>query len=441
VTDLPDERSYRAIGKLALPIIAVQIAQNLMPILDSMMVGRLGREAIAATSFGNFLSFLFAACFIGFSVGVQAGTARTVAEGRDRVAEPLTTGLVLTLAVSAVWSAVMWLTSGPVCRAVLAPSVADLATEYCHARALGLVPQAACMMFAGYLNGLRMPSKALAVSLATLVMNVALNRALIAGFGGVEAMGATGAGWARTLALLAAALLYLTIGLRVHRRLGLLDFVPSLAQLGDLGRRSLPFALERTFFMLGAMVYITLLGRIGTAALAVGSVLLNIMMLPKIASTGFGLAAVTVIAAPLSQGKRDEARSAGWRAVRLSSLFVVLYGIALLAFHERILGLFFHDPALVSLAIVPLLISGATLWVEFGIVYEPVLSGVGHGRFVLGWGSLLQWGFFLPVAYVLGKTLGGGLVAVWLTQLAYRVLHTTLFSVRWHLRATGASGS
>jgi Na+-driven multidrug efflux pump len=43
----------------------------------------------------------------------------------------------------------------------------------------------------------------------------------------------------------------------------------------------------------------------------------------------------------------------------------------------------------------------------------------------------MQWLVFLPAAYVIGPVLGSGMTAVWAAYVAYRILQSGVFALRW----------
>jgi multidrug resistance protein, MATE family len=62
------------------------------------------------------------------------------------------------------------------------------------------------------------------------------------------------------------------------------------------------------------------------------------------------------------------------------------------------------------------------------------LLGVGASRYVMLVATGLQWGLFLPIAYLLGPVLGYGLTAIWLAMGGYRLLQALLFIRAWQRR-------
>ncbi len=70
-----------------------------------------------------------------------------------------------------------------------------------------------------------------------------------------------------------------------------------------------------------------------------------------------------------------------------------------------------------------------------GSVLLNALLGAGASRLVMEVSIGLQWGLFLPVAYLLGPVLGFGMSAVWVAQVGYRSLQAMVFAVMWRSRS------
>lgn len=66
-----------------------------------------------------------------------------------------------------------------------------------------------------------------------------------------------------------------------------------------------------------------------------------------------------------------------------------------------------------------------------GSVLLNALLGAGASRLVMRVSIGMQWGLFLPVAYVLGPVLGMGLSAVWVAQVCYRSVQALVFARVW----------
>ncbi len=107
-----------------------------------------------------------------------------------------------------------------------------------------------------------------------------------------------------------------------------------------------------------------------------------------------------------------------------------------LVFPDALLRLFLHDEHTIALARFPLRLLGATMTIEtLGGVLMNALLGAGASRLVMHVSIGMQWGLFLPAAYLLGPVLGLGLSAVWSAQVAYRVLQALVFAMVWRSQA------
>ena len=107
----PSPHRRRHIIQLATPIVLGMLSINIMDIVDTAMIARLGNAALAGTGFANFLFFVSFSVTVGISAGVQTLTARYLGNGqRHRCAEPLNAGLVIIGGYGLVfWALLAWL--------------------------------------------------------------------------------------------------------------------------------------------------------------------------------------------------------------------------------------------------------------------------------------------------------------------------------------------
>jgi Na+-driven multidrug efflux pump len=62
------------------------------------------------------------------------------------------------------------------------------------------------------------------------------------------------------------------------------------------------------------------------------------------------------------------------------------------------------------------------------------LLGAGASALVMTVAIGLQWGLFLPLAWLLGPIAGLGLTSLWLAMGGYRLLQALVFTVAWQRR-------
>ncbi len=431
-------RRLRTIAALAFPIMAGMISFNLMMLVDTGMVGRLGQTALAGVGQGAFLAAFVAACLMGIPSGVQAITARRSGEGQTaRIAEGLNGGLVLALLVGLPVTLVGWM-AAPRLLALLGaePAVQSVATDYFRMLMFNNTPFGMMMTFESFFNGTARPRIVLRTMLASHVLNLLLDWLLIFGHWGFPALGAAGAGLATALAGLMATLAYALQAWQLARGQGYLSRWPDRATLHGIAALAWPVSLQNLFTSLGMLVFFALVSKVGTYATAVANVLLRLLDLLRLPASGIGVAAATLVGQSLGAGERERAWRWGWDTGLFALLVNTAVALPLWLAPAWLLGFFFQSSQEIAAAILPLRLVGLTgALAGTGLVLLSALLGAGDNRRVMAIATVLQWGFFLPAAYVVGVRAQAGLEAIMALQTLYGLLFTLCFATLWQRRA------
>jgi MATE family multidrug resistance protein len=413
-------------------------SQNLVNLVDTAMVGTLGDQALAAVGLSSFVNFMAVSFMMGMSSGVQAMCARWKGAGRyGEIAVPLNGGLLLAVLICAP-ATVALIAATPWILTALAPEtrVAEIGTSYLQMRLVGMTAVAMNFAFRGYWNAVNLSRLYMTTLVAMHACNIALNWVLIFGNLGAPALGAQGAGLSNAIATWLGTAFYFGFAMRFGRGEGFLVGLPSRETMRLMLSTSLPAGLQQLLFASGMTALFAILGRMGTAELAAGNVLIQVMLVTILPSIGFGLAAATLVGQSLGARDVDEAYAWGWRVARFATVVVVALAIPAVFAPTLVLTPFLHDPATRELAAWPLRIAALSAPIEcVGAVLLNAHLGAGSSRTVLGVSTFTQWGVFLPLAWLIGPVLGFGLTAIWAAQAAYRALNLALFAWSWRRRA------
>ncbi len=419
---------------LALPIIGGMLSQNVLNLVDTAMVGTLGDAALAGVGLGGFANFLFSAFVLGLSAGVQAMAARRVGEGRWReTAIPLNGGLLLALGLAVPWSASLialaWqyfpiLTTDS---AVVAEGV-----PYLRARLVGMFAMGMNFAFRGYWNAVDKSILYMGTLISMHVVNIFFNWVLIFGNLGAPALGATGAGIASSIATIFGTVSYFVLGRTYARENGFLDRLPNRDTVKTILRIAAPAGLQQFFFAAGMTIFLVMVARMGTPELAATKVIIDLVLVGILPGIGFGLAAASLAGQALGRNDPDDALQWGWDVAKIAVAAVALLSIPAVLFPELILSGFIHEPETLALAASPLRVAAGFLFIDsVGMVLMNALTGVGDTKRVMMIGIAFQWSIFLPLVYLLGPTLGFGLVAIFGLQAGYRALQAVTFGFMW----------
>jgi len=427
----------RRILRLALPIVGGMLSQTALNVTDTAMVATLGDTALAAVGLASNVNALCFAFFMGMAAGVQATIARWRGETREgSVAVPLNGGLLLALGIGLPLSLVL-IGLAPHLLAALEDdaAVVALGTPYLQVRLLGVAGVGMNFAFRGYWNAIERSGLYLRTILLIHVVNVALDWVLIFGHFGAPPLGALGAAIASTVAVYVGLAAYVALGLRVGRADGFLRGIPDRQTMRALLRMSLPAAMQQVLFFAGLTAFYVILGAIGTADLAAGTVLVTLMLVAILPANAFGLAAASLVGQSLGAGAPDDAERWTQQVLRLGIGVVIVIALPALLAPDLILAGFLDD-ATRALASTPLrLLAFVMPFDALGLILMNAHLGAGRTATVLKVTTLLQWGVFLPIAWLLGPLLGLGSTAVWAAYVLYRLVQAGMFVASWRGRS------
>ena len=423
---------------LSLPIIGGMVSQNVLNLVDTLMVGRLGPKALAAVGFGGFANFMATAFITGMSSGVQAMASRRKGEGKDgETAVPLNGGLLVVSLISVPLSLLL-IALAPEIFALLSTDSEVVATgaPYLRARLIAVIAVGANFAFRGYWNGVNLSRLYLRTLLVMHVCNVVLNFLLIFGMFGFPELGATGAGLGTAISTFVGTGYYFYLGRRYAKGAGFLRGMPSMDTIRTMLRIALPSGLQTFLFAAGLTVLFMIIDRVGTDEVAAANVLINVSLVAFLPGLGLGLAAASLVGQALGRGDVDDAARWGWDVVRIGALIMTVIGLPMAIAPELILSAFFpDDPQVLELAVTPLRLVGLTIGAEaVTMVLLNAIVGAGATISALLVAVGLQWGLFLPAAYVIGPVWEGTLLQIWLANIGYRMLMGLILAALWASR-------
>jgi MATE family multidrug resistance protein len=81
--ELPRRRDLEAMMRLALPIVVVQVGMMMIGVVDTMVVGRLSSEALAAVALGHVMLMAVYSFGIGMILALDPLVAQAVGAGES----------------------------------------------------------------------------------------------------------------------------------------------------------------------------------------------------------------------------------------------------------------------------------------------------------------------------------------------------------------------
>lgn len=420
--------------KLALPIVGGMVSQNILNLVDTFMVSRLGDPALAGVGMASFANFMSIAFITGLSAGVQAMAARRLGEERhSETAIGLNGGLLLALALGAPLTLVLFVFA-PVIFPLLVeqPDIIEQGVPYWQMRLIGVVAVGVNFSFRGYWNGVNQTWRYFVTLVVMHIANIAISAVLIFGLLGFPEMGTQGAGLGSAIATWLGTFIYFAHALSAARDNGFLRGLPGGDTLKTMLRLAVPAGLQQLSFAAGMSVFFAIIGRVGKAELAASTVLVNLLLLAILPSMAFGLASASLVGQALGRKNPADAKRWGWEVTRIATALIVVMVLPALFVPDVLLAGFLEDPTTLALARDALLVIALGLPIDtVSAVLMNSLSGAGDTRRPLLVSVATQWLIGLPLAWLLGPTLGLGLWAMWVAFYVARVVSSVALVGMW----------
>ncbi|MHB1225604.1 MAG: MATE family efflux transporter [Gemmatimonadaceae bacterium] len=414
---LPTRHELREMGRLALPVIVVQVGIMLMGVVDTVMVGRVSAAALASVAIGNLYFFVLSMFGLGTLLALDPVVSQALGAGDERaVARALQRGLVLSLFLSVVVGVAL-LSAGPALRLARQPTaVIPDAAAYARICIPALPAFFAFGVFRQTLQALRRMRPIVVTIIAANIANAGLNWVLIFGHLGAPPMGAIGSAWASTISRwLAVAAIVVTAwpALRPYLRPPRRDAV-ALIPLFRMLRLGAPVGAQQ-LLEAGAFGAIGLLmGTFGTVQVAAHQVAINLASLTVLVPLAVGAAAAVMVGHAIGAGDAVAARRAAGAALLWGASFMCLSATVFLVAPQALARLYTTDPEVLALAAVLIPIAGV-FQVADGLqaVSAGVLRGAGDTRTPL---VVILLGFWLvgtPVSLFLAFRTPAGPAGLW----------------------------
>jgi MATE family, multidrug efflux pump len=430
----------RPLLRLAIPVVLAEVGWMCMGLIDTVMVGRLGPAAIAATGMG---SGVFTAIMIfgaGLMLGVDALVSRAAGAGRyDDCLRWLHQGVILALLVSPVVMLVTWIAFITIDAWGLNPQIGVLAKPYLEVIALSAPPLLLYAAFRRYLQGIHVVRPVMYALISANLVNAGANAILIYGRLGFPALGVTGSAWSTCIArVYMAAFLYLAIR-REHRRRAAahprVPFAIDLERLRTLVTLAVPAASQITLEV-GVFVLATALAaRLDEVSSASHQIALNIVSF--VFMVPLGLASAGAVRVGHAVGGRDAARArrAGWTALGVGAAIMIVLGVILFAFPRSMLNVFTTDARVLALGSRLLAIAAAfQLFDGTQAVTTGVLRGIGDTRTPMLVNVIGHWVLGLPVGYALCFRFAWGVAGLWIGLSIGLTFCAVALTVTWIAR-------
>lgn len=405
---------------LALPIIAGQLGQVLMGFFDTVQIGGLGHEYIAASGFANGLYWMIVLLGMGVLFAVSPLVSEAFGEGQGyRSIGILKSSVVVSFILTIVFMIVIYFLTAYL------PKLKHSATDNLLAgqflRIVNFSTGGIFFFMAGkqFLDGMGRTKVGMIITFGGLLLNVFLNWVLIYGRLGMPKLGIQGAAIATTTA-------------RIVMTIAIFVFIWRDAQIRQL-RKEFKQHVDESLIFIKPILFIgvpaglqffwevaafnagqIMSGWISTEAEAAHMIAIGLASITFMVLTGISAAGTIMIGYSLGARDRQGMRIAGNTILLLCVAFELIFATVFFTCHSLLPHLYTDNAAVISLAS-SMLILAAFFQISDGLqaVAAGALRGMQDVRFPAVIAFISYWLVMIPACYILTFPMHLGLKGIW----------------------------
>ncbi len=424
----------RQIWVLAWPVLLNALLFNLVAIIDTVMVGRLGAQAVAAVGLGGHVFSVVMVLLFAIAAGTVALVARSVGANDKETAQQV---LKQSTFLAVIFSVVTMVPGIYFARDILAlfrlgPEVTEAGTPYIQIIMAATIFLSVGIIFAAGLQGAGDTRTPLYISIVINVLNVGANYVLIFGKLGFPRLEVTGAaiGTAGSLCVGMIIFVFLFMSKKLILSMQLFPLNIDWDLIKRILRIGLPVALSQLLLQIGFLIYLRIMALFGTEPVAAYIIGVRILTLAFIPGMGFAAAAATLVGQNLGAGSPEKAKKSAWEACRLATFVMSAIGIVFFLAARPIGYLFIQDEEVVVLvAIFVRILAAAQPMMAIDFTLGGALRGAGDTKWPLYAISIGFYLFRLPLAYFFAGVISLPILWAWMTLLVdYAVRNIIIFS-------------
>jgi MATE family multidrug resistance protein len=393
-------------ARVAAPVVVINLAMQAMGVVDTLMVGRLGGEAIAAVALGNFYFHNVAIFGIGVLFALDPIIAQAVGAGdQPAIARGVQRGLVVAVAIGLLVMLALvpgeWVLGG----LDQPPEVVRETAVYARRRLIGVVPFLLFHVLRQSLQAIGHVRPVIVSVLVANVVNTLANWMLVYGAWGAPRLGVAGSGVATALAMWSMTVFLAVLAWPVLRST-LRPWRPESLTPGPLLRMTrlgVPIGTQWFFESFAFGLTAIFMGWMGTTSLAAHEIALNMAAFTFMVPLGISGAAAAVVGRAIGRGDLPAARRDAAAAIACGTGVMAVSAAVFIGAPNWLVAWYTTEAPTAMLAASLLPLAGWFQVVDgLQAVTSGVLRGTGDTRVPAFLHMVAFWGVGIPLGWWLG---------------------------------------
>lgn len=413
---------------LALPVLAEQILNTLVGLVDTYLAGRISATATSAVGLAAYVSWLASMLMMLVGTGATALVSRYEGRGEHEKAnhfanQSLTLAWVMGVAIFVfVYEMAPWFAR--YCR--MNGEAFFITVNYLRMDAIGYLAMSVTIVGCAALRGVGNMRTPMTIYAIINAINVVASCALVYGWGPIPAVGVDGIVGGTVIARVIGGLII--VGMLIHGRRGIEVSWPDLPLIWKSSWRVLrigiPAAADGAIMWTGHFFFLAIISRLAAAPLgesffAAHIIAMRVEAFSYLPAVAWGAATATMIGQALGGGDARRAIRCGHAGVIQCGLLSIFMATCFYFGSQFIFEAMSRDAAVHAAGVGPFrYLSLVQPLLVASIVYIASLRGAGDTRFPLLITIVGVLLIRLPLGYYFGIVCEGGLLGAWIGMFA-----------------------
>ena len=439
-----DRAFYKRVIALMIPIMIQTGITNFVNMLDNIMVGRVGTDAMTGVAVANQLIFVFNLCVFGAISGAGIFTAQFFGNGDHKGAMyTFRFKMIFCLFLSVAAICILTLMGTPLVMLYLkgegsiasVENTLSLSKQYLAVMVIGLIPYAISQCYGSTLREAGRATVPMIAGVIAVVINLVLNYILIFGKFGAPRLGVVGAAVATVISRFAE-LLFLIIYTFVkgEKCRFILDgwksvYVPWWL-IREIFKKGMPLMLNEAMWSLGTATINQCYSMRGMDVVAANNISQTFFMVFSVAFMSVGSAIGIILGHTLGSGETDTAMTTATRLIAFSVFISIVVGAVYFVAARYIPYMYNTNSEVRRIAMYLMQITALVMPIDAyaHATYFTLRSG-GKVFITLLFDSGFMWVLSVPVAFALIHFTSLGILGVFLVIQLLNLLKCVLGTV------------
>lgn len=419
--DLIQGNIFKTLAKLAFPIMGTSFIQMAYGLTDTMWLGRLSTEAVAAVGIAGFLQWFGAGIILITQIGVGVKVAQLFGQEDIKKAEEyISNGFGLNILLGLIYAMFLYFFRYKIVGFFNIEDVLvfKLSIEYIIILSFGIVFHFLNPVFSTILNSTGDSVTPFKINTIGLILNIILDPLLIFGIGNIRGMGIRGAAFATITSQIIVTIIFIIVGKKyktLYSHVKILN-TPKIEYIKDIVKLGFPAFLQTAAHAGISMILTRIIADFGPTALAVQSIGSQLESMTWMTSDGFAAAISAFIGQNFGAKKYDRIKDGYKKAMQIIG-GIGLFTTILFTFGGELLYKIFvpEDPLVILEGGKYLMIVGISqIFMTLEIATAGAFNGLGRPLPPAIVGIVLNV-LRVPISIFLIKYTYLGLLAVWVS--------------------------